>query len=834
MATGKRLGNACIAMACNGFWAAGLALIWINPAHAQDVNILGQWLTELGITSDVLLFALFTGAFSFSMMCATWLIRERRRLDAEHQQLTHENADLRARNERAQALLDVPDQRVVIWSGGEDLPDCRGSLPESTGAPADRGEFIAFGKWMTPQSAQVFEKAVARLRDRAESFDLTVETRSGTLLEVQGRASGAHAFVRFIDLGGERAALASLEAQHTSLVQTMDTMEALLEAIDAPVWLRAADDRLIWVNSAYIRAVDGSDMDKVCDDDVPLLDKADRETVARSHKSDEDTGPFKKRLPATIAGDRRIVDVCEVARQSGTAGVAIDMGEVEEVQGRLRRTIESHVQTLNLLTTAVAIFDDSQRLVFENDEFRSLWSLDGRGLPDEPTNTELFDFLRDEGLIANQVDWSSWRNSLMNVYVAREPQEHWWQLPDGRTLRVIANPHRQGGVTWVFENITEQLQMESRYIAMTQVQGETLDHMEEAIAVFASDGRLRLSNPAFQSLWQLDDEAVVADTPIARIAEKSGPLLEDDAVWQQLVTAVTGVTESRDTLAGRIELKDGTMHNYALVPLPDGQTMMSFADITANVRMEHALTERNEALLAAEELKNTFIEHVSYELRSPLTNIIGFAEMLADGHVGTLSDRQGEYVGHIATSSKILHGLVDNMLDLASVDAGIMELEFENIDLRETVTAAVRSVKDQLKEQNVRMRLVPPQKVEHFTADATRVHQILFNLLNNAIRFTPEGSEITVTASADRDNVLICVADSGPGIPEDQRERLFERFAVRAGGNRRAGLGLSIARSLADLHGGEISLDGDYQGGARFKCRLPRRPVAALSDQKSA
>ena len=780
----------------------------------------------------MVMFAVFTGAFSFAMLAASWLIRERRRLEREHQVLQLENADLRSRHERAQALLDVPDQRVVIWSSAEEYPICRGTLPLTSGAPDHDAAFIDFNSWMAAKSARSFARAVQRLRDRAEGFDLTIEAQNGAMIEVQGRASGSHAFVRFLNLAGDRAALASLESEYTMLLQTTDRMKALLEQAPMPVWLRDEDQKLAWANSAYVQAVDASSVEEVCHNNIELIDAAKREEMAEalsSPKSSGSNGPnrFQQRFPATISGDRRLMDVSEVAYSGGSAGLAVDMSELEEVQSGLSRTVESHARTMDQLASAIAIFDNKQHLKFYNRAFREMWDLKQSALDGEPENGALFDLLRAEGKLAEQQDWSVWRNGQLEIYEKTGPNEDWWYLPDGRSLRVVANPHKQGGVTWVFENITEKLEMESRLAALTKVQGETLDCLSEAIAVFSADGRLKLSNPSFQSMWQLSDEQVAADTALSAIADHCSAVSEGSH-WRNLVTAVTGVAEERTSLSGRIHASKNAIVDYAMMPLPNGQNMISFVDVTANVQMAQALTERNEALEAAEKLKNAFIEHVSYEFRTPLTNIIGFADLLQQQVFGGLNDKQLEYVGDITSSSKVLHSLVDNMLDLATLDAGILELNLETVDVAGTVQAAVKSVSERLKEQGIRLRMKLPQKNERFVVDAVRVQQILYNLLTNAIRFSPTDSEIVVETTTDRDAISLRISDSGPGIPEDKRATIFQRFEsqARGGAGRGAGLGLAIARSLVELHGGTIELDGGVDKGASFILRIPRQPRA--------
>jgi len=806
--------------------------IFSTTAFAQHSSTpLSDILPIGGVENSVLMFPIFMGAFAFAMWSATWLIRARRKLDQEYRSLALEQADLRVRHERAQAMLSVPDQRIVVWRNETNDAACHGVLPANTGAPEDKEAFVDFDCWLTPSSAQPFSQAIDRLRLHAEAFDLTVESQAGVMIEVQGRASGSYAFVRFTGLSGDRAALAGLEAQHTQLLQTTDTMRALLEALPFPVWLRGPSGELTWANDPYVAAIEAKTLDSAVRHNGFLLDQVARERIAKQHEEAKTRGEisrFRDRLPATIAGDRRLTDVTEISHQGGLAGMAVDMSEVEDVEKRLSRTLESNVQTMDQLASAVAIFDEKRRLIFHNRAFEQVWQIDRTTLEAEPENGQLFDILRDAGKVAEQPDWSKWRNSLLEVYSATQPVEDWWHLPDGRTLRVVASPHKQGGVTWVFENITEQLEMESRYIALTQVQGETLDHLGEAIAVFSSDGRLKLSNPSFQKLWSLEDEQVAAETPISALADLCRVTMTDRHLWDDFTTNVTGVSEHRRSQSGRSNFIDGTIVDYALVPLPNSQTMLSFADVSANVRLEHTLKEKNEALEAAERLKNDFIEHVSYEFRAPLTNIKGFAEVLESQTFGPLNEKQREYIDHIGTSSSVLHGLVDNLLDLATVDAGIMELDRQPVLLRDAVLTAAKSASAQLKEKGVKLNVKLPKTGADakFIADPIRVQQVLANLLANAINFTPAGKNVTLESADDGDSISFAITDSGPGVAREDRDKIFDRFASKSqeSGQRGAGLGLAIARSLVDLHGGKIRLTDARTGGARFICRFPKLP----------
>src|SRR5205085_569878 len=336
------------------------------------------------------------------------------------------------------------------------------------------------------------------------------------------------------------------------------------------------------------------------------------------------------RLPVIVAGTRRILDVLELPTRGGSGGIGIDATEVETLRGEMKRMVDAHRRILDQLATAVAIFAADQRLTFYNASYRALWGLDAAFLDHEPTDSAVLDQLRAARKLPEQADFRQWKNELHEAYRAPEPKEHWWHLPDGRTLRVVTTPDPEGGVTYLFDDVTERLNLERRFDALIRVQGETLDALAEGVAVFGSDGRLDLHNPAFASLWKLQSKALNGERPhIETVLGWCAPLYANEAFWGRLRGAVTAL-ESREPIQARLERSDGSVLDCTTAPLPDGATLVTFQDVTDSVNVERALIERADALQDADRLKSAFVHHVSYELRSPLTNIIGFAHLLTD------------------------------------------------------------------------------------------------------------------------------------------------------------------------------------------------------------
>jgi signal transduction histidine kinase len=222
---------------------------------------------------------------------------------------------------------------------------------------------------------------------------------------------------------------------------------------------------------------------------------------------------------------------------------------------------------------------------------------------------------------------------------------------------------------------------------------------------------------------------------------------------------------------------------------------------------------------------------VSYELRSPLTNIIGFVHLLGDPATGPLTEKQREYLDYITVSTNTLLALINNILDLATIDAGRMQLNLAPIDIRETMTAAVEGVQDRVVSQGLTLDIRASEDIGSFIADKLRVRQILFNLLANALSFSPPGATVSLLAERRTDAVVFSVTDMGPGIPADMLEKVFNWFETHSLGSqhRGPGIGLSLVRSFVELHGGTVTIASAVGQGTTVTCTFPLAETARLS-----
>ncbi|MGC1868105.1 MAG: PAS-domain containing protein [Pseudolabrys sp.] len=815
------------------FVMANLFILPGSPAHADvragatAVDVIHRTIASLR-GQEITLLTFFLALLALSLFASVAFVRDRKAAERLETGARDEIVALQAETDRLKSLLLSESQILVTWAAASEEPEVLGDI--AMVAPGGVPERVpAFGTWLEPVTAHRMEQAVDALRRDGRGFVMTLTTRAGRPMEAEGRAIAGRAVLRLRDVSGIEQELLDLAARHDQLLSDIETMRALLDSLPAPVWARDSAGELVFVNSAYADAVDAGDPAEAVARRLELLDQSARAELGRTRAAGE---TYTGRLPAIAAGGRRIFEVVDVPSAAGSSGIAIDRTEVETMRAELTRMVEAHRRVLDQLATGVAVFNVDRKLTFYNAAFRVLFELDAGCLDQTPSDAAVLDTLRSKRKLPEEHDFRQWRQHLYEAYRTVEPKEHMWHLPDGRALRVVTTPNPEGGVTYLYDEVTERLDMHRRYDALIKVQSETLDHLSEAVAVFGSDGRVRLHNPAFQRMWKLSHDALEQHPHAEAVTAWCQALHDDNTVWRSLRASVTAI-DNRESLVARIERRDGAMIDLATMPLPDGATLVTFQDRTDTVNVERALRERNEALEAADSIKIDFVHHVSYELRSPLTNIIGFANLLGDPAFGTLTHKQDEYLGYITASTNALLALINNILDLATIDAGAMTLNLGDVDIRNSMEAAAEGVQDRLIKNRISLDIRAPANIGSFVADERRLRQILFNLLSNAVGFSPEGETVTLVAERHPDAVYFRVTDRGPGIPPEAMDKVFDWFETDSMGSqhRGPGLGLSLVRSFVELHGGTVTIDSASGQGTTVTCAFP---VAQIAKQTAA
>jgi len=765
-----------------------------SPAWAADpVNLI------IGFDTGrlVVLSALAAGAVALAIAASLWALAEQRSASRLRRAFKTIGARTKSQLGERDALLAAGREALVIWGHGG-----------AASLSYNGGEEMVRGILRGPDGAAL-TKALADLAERGVSFKFLVSDASGKKFTARGRAVGAMAAVWLAEPQAEKAAA---------------DFRAILDALPIPVWLRDKGLALTWANHAFLTHT-GAPSIEAARANQSALDKSERDlaATARSQNSVLEAKRF-----AVIGGQRRAITFTEIPLgDAGIIGTAVDMTDVAAAEAKLQQHVDAHVDTLDKLATAVAIFSKEQKLTFFNRAFVRLWGLPEEWLERHPSDGEIMDRLRDARKLPEQRDYQGWKKGRLALYQASgRTVEEFWHIPGGKTLRVVSQPHPFGGLTFLYEDVSERLNLESNYNTLVKVQSATLDTLNEGVAVFGPDGRLKLSNAAFARIWDLKPEELQGE-PHARVfAGLSAARFGDSAIWDRLIQAIVsdgGATRS----LGEVERNDRAILSLNLSPLPDGATLVTFSNVTDRFRIETALRDRNDALEDADRLKSDFIKHVSYELRTPLSTIMGFAEHLASGVPGGLNGRQQEYVEAIVSGSNTLKELVNDILDLALVESGALKLELERLDLYGLLADVANHAGDWAAKAGLSLELDCTPGAGLFLGDQKRMRQIVFNLLSNAFKFTPRGGVVRLSGRIVSEDVQIAVADNGPGLAPDVKANVFERFSAqsRSGTHAGAGLGLALVNRFVELHDGWVEIESD--AGTLVRCHLPRRISAA-------
>lgn len=762
-------------------------------------------------------------AIAGGLMLAFRLRAERRRADR-----------LAVETRRLQGMLSATPQAWCGWSGAGNHMVSPALATLFDDRRVDRADDVAGA--LRADDAAAFVGALDRLRGEGAAFDLEVATRDGRRLRVAGRRGAAAT-------GGDPQCVLWLEdvsrssevAAHDRLARQVAEDEAArlraaLDGLPVPVWLRDASMALAWCNRAYAHAVD-ADPATAVRDGRELSPGVGRRLAERAHAAGTAQSEW---TPVVIDGNRRLMEVTEaflplagagagaVAGHAGSgvvAGHAMDLTVLDEMRSELRRHLDAHAEVLERLGSAIAIFGADSRLTFFNQAFVDLWGLDESWLRSEPPHGELLEELRARRKLPEYADFQGFKRERLSRYThLMEATEELMHLPDGTTLRVLASPHPMGGLIMIMEDVTNTLALESSYNTLIAVQQETLDNLAEGIAVFGGDGRLKLFNPAFARVWDLRDEDLAGEPHITSVFEHMRPFFEDGqdsgGIWETLKEEMVGATLERAVRSGRLERADGSVVEFATLPLPDGAVLNSYLDVTDSARLEQALRASNAALEAADQLKGEFIANVSHHLRTPLSGIIGFAEVLENRYFGPLTQRQEEYVKGVLAAGERMLAMIDDIVDLTSVGAGVTTLDRGVVDVADLVETVAGLTREWARREGLRLDVAADRDLGIVMGDAKRLKQALFHLVVTAIRTPPPEGRILLSARREAGSLILSVGDAT--LPPPGQTSL-----AGAGGLPGPGLGLGLVRNVIELHGGRLLIDGEPGHGNRVRCVLP-------------
>ncbi len=612
--------------------------------------------------------------------------------------------------------------------------------------------------------------------------------------------SNAGVVIWVFDATASENEIARLSAESKRLGTAFDSLALLIEAAPIPMWHRGPDLRLTLVNRAYVKAVDAASAEDTVSRGLELVEASAGVGPIAAAAAARDSGEIRARtVPATLGGQRRSVRIVDVPLgDAGVAGYALDNDELEQARGDYRRFAEAQRNTLDRLSAGVAQFDHDRTLAFCNAPFLALFALKPEWVADRPEFDRVLERMREAGRTPEVRDFPAWKTERREWFSrAGEAIEEAWLLPAGSHLRVVGQPFPDGGLLLVFEDRTEQIKLASARDTLLRVREATFDNLFEAIGVFSADGRLNVWNNRFRDLWGFDETLLASHPRVDALAEAAAPILATPSRASLIRDLVSAATRDRKSRSGRVAFKDGRHFEFGAVPLPDGNALLTMLDVTDSRRIERALRDRTDALEAADRVKTAFVANMSYELRTPLTSIGGFAEMLAGGYAGKLGRSARDYVQAILDSVGTLGALIDDVLQMTQSDAKLAAPHRETVDVVTLLGAVADEVGEAFAAKHLELARDIATDVERVATDAKALRAAVNLLLQRAIAETQHGGRVLLHASATDGGVQIVVSDDGAGNgDEDPRVRAL---VETAGGSfmllARPGAG-SVARIL--------------------------------------
>lgn len=722
---------------------------------------------------------------------------------------------------RSDSRIEGPE-RVARWLGLEKLPPYLAELgQEGKGFPRETLDLLGQKITTAQKSGAPFELAVAA---SGSNRRLRIE---GRLADPQTIAPGA-VLLWFYDATESETRMAALVEAEAEARRAFDALSGLIEAAPIPMWFRREDLSLLLVNSAYVDAVGASNAQEVVQAGQELVETVDGLTpLAVAARAFESNTPSRRTVTTTIAGTRRAMEVVDLPiRGRGIAGYAIDVHDLILARQATERFRDAQRDMLDNLSAGVAQFDAQRRLIFVNQPFVRMFQLKPQWLQDGLEFERLIDRMREAGRVPQVRDFPAWRDEKREWFQSAAPVEDSWLIADGTHLRAIAQPTPDNGLLLIFEDRTEQVQLASARDTLLRVRTATFNNLYEALAVFTSDGRLHLWNTRFGAVWEVD-EAELAKHPRAdELLKAIAPQLKRPAQISALREVIRSATLDRTQRAGQLVMKDGRVFDFVGIPLPDSSALFTMIDVSDAKRMEDALRERNEALVEADAIKTKFLANMSYEFRTPLTSIGGFAELLASGVAGPLSEQGQDYARAIIDSVERLSAQINMVLDLSQSQAGTLPLKREPTDMAALLVDVAKGMAGLAGGRNIALEVDVNGGPGSAEVDRQRFAQAITAVVDNALRYTQEGGRVLLLGDRFRNKLRIVVSDNGPGLDARAQARALDGVlqADEAGGKpvtKRSGLGLPLAKNLIEAHGGRMELVSEPGAGTIVTILMP-------------
>ncbi|GHU10865.1 two-component sensor histidine kinase [Alphaproteobacteria bacterium] len=730
-------------------------------------------------------------------------------------------------------MLSLSDNGWIAWSGSNEYigssKKFRAFFDLRNSPSIFIGEVLSL---INREDANQLSTLFGQLKKNGVPFNIAVSALANDkIIEIRGSKIALNGLETIIlwgkDITEPFTEIQDLKNRTAAAEKTMEEFLEMLNVIPMPIWKRNSNLEITYCNKAYADALD-SPSEKIIAKNTPLIPG---NLFGQGHSLAENARKCNRMQVISqftvIKGVRRKLSVHEVPTSRGNSvGFATDITSEENLSSSLDRIVTANYEVLENLSTAIAIFSENTRLVFFNGAYQKLMKLEQSWLHSKPTYAEILDERRNNRQLPEHADFQAFKKSQLALFTSiTTPSQELMHLPNGNTLRTLVAPYPLGGLIFIFEDVTNSLALQRKNNTLLAVHKETIDHLQEGIAVYGSDNRMKIVNNSTIKIWDIKDKETsdLKGIHLSELLDIIKDSLDYGEDWKSFKeNSISNLTD-RIAKTGKLTKKDNSVILFSYIPLPDGAHMLSYTNITDSCIVEKAIMERSQALKAAQQLRYEFVYGISTELKEPLNALIGFAELLMHQYYGVLNDKQLEYCKYILDSSNQLYQMTNNLLEMVSVDIESSKLDMSTFSIHETINEVIATVEKRTKEKNINIITCFEDISAKFTGDRKRIKQAIFNILINAIQFTPINGKIELRLVSDDNNMKIIIKDEAIGLHVNDDVEIFKKSHKKATikyveSNTAS---MPLVRSLIELHGGSLGVKADPNGNTCVICSLP-------------
>jgi len=522
----------------------------LMPAMQAMIPALAQAAHRAPVNGDCTVAAFTLSTALIGLFCVIWSCWMHVRLRNLRQVAQTDRATAEMAQSFREALLTGAAQGVVVLRGADQDRQYFGEgrvLYESCMDSAQAGKAI---------------RAIDGLVEEGTPFALTVRCDEGNLT------------LRGTPVAGRAVLYVNREIKPDN----QERYREILETLPIPVWMRGAGNAIAWANRAFLSILGFSSLEDAVTANA-ALEWSERDLTIRALES---RGPVECRASVIVRGESRVFSMgLAPMGDTSVAGFATDVTDFVRMESRLQLISDAQEDMIERIPFAVATFDSGLKLAGFNNAYAEMWELPKNWLETHPAYGDILDRLRDRRRLPEQRSFPEWKTAQLQSFgSAQHRGEEFWHLPNGKSIRMVIQPHLAGGVFVLFQDITERLRLESSLNLLTQVQKATLDTLDEGIAIFGTDGRLVLHNALFAKMWKLSEDELGGQPHFAEIANICTTRIGRDGIWGIVSCGVNSATPESFGEWGKTRRADGRIISLALSRLPNGATVVTFTDLT--------------------------------------------------------------------------------------------------------------------------------------------------------------------------------------------------------------------------------------------------------------